>query len=67
MAGRLDDRLGLRTKFALVVTTTLLLLSGAALAGREDTIEANRDLLRQRVDQGRAVLLDLRNEGDTVR
>ena len=26
---------------------------GAALAGREDTIEANRDVLNQRIEQGR--------------
>jgi predicted nucleic acid-binding Zn ribbon protein len=41
------------TKTMLVVSTSLMLASGAALAGREDTIEANRDVLRQRIEQGR--------------
>jgi hypothetical protein len=43
-------------KAAVVVVTSLLLMSGAALAGREDTIEFNRDLLRQRLEDGRAIL-----------
>ncbi len=41
------------TKTMLVAATGLMLASGAAYAGREDTIEANRDLLRQRTEQGR--------------
>jgi hypothetical protein len=43
----------LLTKSMLVAATGLMLASGAALAGREDTIEANRDVLRQRIEQGR--------------
>jgi hypothetical protein len=43
----------LLTKSMLVVATGLMLASGAALAGREDTIEANHDVLRQRIEQGR--------------
>jgi len=41
------------TKTFTVAVTALMLLSGAALAGREDTIEANRDVLNQRIEQGR--------------
>ncbi len=41
------------TKSMLVAATGLMLASGAALAGREDTIEANRDVLRERIEQGR--------------
>jgi hypothetical protein len=41
------------TKTMLVAATGLMLASGAALAGREDTIEANREVLRQRIEQGR--------------
>jgi len=41
------------TKSFIVAATSLMLLSGAAIAGREDTIEANRDLLNQRIEQGR--------------
>ncbi len=40
-----------RTLF--VAVTGLVLLSGAAAAGREDTLEANREILRQRIEQGR--------------
>ena len=41
------------TKTVLVAATGLMLVSGAALAGREDTIDANREILRQRIEQGR--------------
>jgi predicted nucleic acid-binding Zn ribbon protein len=41
------------TKSFTVLVTGLMLMSGAALAGREDTIEANRDILNQRIEQGR--------------
>jgi uncharacterized membrane protein YebE (DUF533 family) len=41
------------TKTFIVAITGLVLVSGAALAGREDTIDANRDVLRQRIEQGR--------------
>ena len=41
------------TKTMLVAATGLMLASGAAFAGRDDTIEANRDVLRQRIEQGR--------------
>lgn len=41
------------TKTILVAATGLMLVSGAALAGREDTVEANREILRQRIEQGR--------------
>ena len=40
-------------KITLIAVAGLLLASGAALAGREDTIEANREILRQRIEQGR--------------
>ncbi len=47
----------LRTKTMLAAATGLItglmLASGAALAGRDDTLDANRDVLRQRIEQGR--------------
>lgn len=47
------SKIGLSTKTFIIATTGLMLLSGAALAGREDTIEANREILNQRIEQGR--------------
>lgn len=47
-----EDRRPAWNKAAVIVATSLMLLSGAALAGREDTIEFNRDLLSERVDEG---------------
>ena len=44
------DRL---SKLILAAATGVMLTSGAALAGREDTIDANREILRQRIEQGR--------------
>jgi hypothetical protein len=41
------------TKTITIAATGLLLASGAALAGREDTIDANDAVLRQRIEQGR--------------
>ncbi len=41
------------TKTLVAAITGLVLVSGAALAGRDDTIDANRDVLRQRIEQGR--------------
>jgi uncharacterized membrane protein YebE (DUF533 family) len=41
------------TKTMLVAATGLMLASGVALAGREDTIDANRDVLKNRIEQGR--------------
>jgi uncharacterized membrane protein YebE (DUF533 family) len=43
----------LLTKTIAIAATGLMLASGAALAGREDTIDANRDVQRQRIEQGR--------------
>ena len=40
-------------KTVLIAATGLVLVSGAAFAGRQDTIEANRDVLNQRIEQGR--------------
>lgn len=56
MRAGFEDRRSNWTKAAVVVVTGLLLLSGAALASREDTIEFNRDLLRERLDEGIALL-----------
>ena len=41
------------TKTLFAAAAGLMLVSGAALAGREETIEANREILRQRIEQGR--------------
>jgi hypothetical protein len=41
------------TKTITIAATGLLLASGAAFAGREDTIDANDTILRQRIEQGR--------------
>ena len=41
------------TKTLLAATAGLMLVSAAAFAAREETIEANREILRQRIEQGR--------------
>jgi uncharacterized membrane protein YebE (DUF533 family) len=41
------------TKSIIIAAAGLLLASGAAFAGREDTIDANDAVLRQRIEQGR--------------
>ena len=65
-AGKPKGRVGLSTRLGLATATTLLLLSGAAYAGREDTIEANRELLRQRLGQMRAVLPARQPKGHAI-
>ena len=41
------------TKSVLIAAAGLMLATSAAFAGREDTVEANRQVLRQRIEQGR--------------
>jgi uncharacterized membrane protein YebE (DUF533 family) len=41
------------TKTSLIVAAGLMLATGAAFAGREDTLDANREVLHQRIEQGR--------------
>lgn len=56
MTAGLNDQRTPLTKGAVVLITSLILMSGAALASREDTFDFNIDLLRERLEAVRLPL-----------